>query len=572
MSGNRPDFIQDGPRLSNTYETDDLLRAFLKWKIGRTGTSETILTEVESDLQRFGARCATDLLELSRQAEASPPRLVQFDPWGRRLDHIEVSSAWQALDRISAEEGLIAIGYERTSGEFSRLHQFAKIYLFHPSSAFYSCPLAMTDGAARVLELHGSDDLKAKAFRHLTSRDPAAFWTSGQWMTEKTGGSDVSGTSTVAKSRDGHHALHGDKWFTSATTSQMTLALAKVEGAQDAREGLSLFYVELRDRDGRLQNIRINRLKDKLGTKALPTAELTLDGTPATIIGETGEGVKRISSLLNITRLYNATCSIGTIARSLALAKDYAKKRVVFGKRLSEQPLHLQTLADLETEFQATLLTVFHLAHLLGREETGSATVEDKAVLRLLTPVIKLWSAKQAIAIVSEVIESFGGAGYIEDTGLPGLLRDAQVFSIWEGTTNVLSLDASRAISKDGSLKPFFLDLERRLQRLPNAQLSGEIASVRKAASDLESFFRKISTAPADAQQAGARAAAFGIARVHAASLSLEFAVEAEPPSSGLHKKAWLEKARRFCRKPLFHPPSDEDLDATALKEIVFPK
>jgi putative acyl-CoA dehydrogenase len=216
--------------------------------------------------------------------------------------------------------------------------------------------------------LHGSPELQANAFKHLTSRDPATFWTSGQWMTERTGGSDISGTSTVAKLR---------------------------------------------------------------GTKALPTAELTLDGTPAELIGNTGEGVKRISSFLNITRLYNAVCSIGTIARVLALAKDYAQKREVFGRRLSEQPIHLQTLADLETEFQATFLTDFQAAHLLGREEIGSATTEEKALLRLLNPVIKLWSAKQALALVSEVIESFGGAGYIEDTGLPKLFRDAQVFPIW---------------------------------------------------------------------------------------------------------------------------------------------
>src|SRR5690606_15185802 len=241
----------------------------------------------------------------------------------------------------------------------------------------------------------------------------------GQWMTERTGGSDVSGTSTIAKKEGDQYKLYGVKWFTSATTSQMAMTLARIEGD----EKLSLFYLELRDKSGELQNIQINRLKDKLGTKALPTAELTLSGTPATLVGEAGKGIKTISTLFNITRLYNACCAVGYMRRGLALSIDYSKKRVAFGRPIIEHGLHVQTLSELQILFEASLQMTFHSAVLLGKVELNKATEVEAGVLRLLIPLVKLYTAKLGVQISSELIESFGGAGYIEDTGLPQILR-----------------------------------------------------------------------------------------------------------------------------------------------------
>src|SRR5437763_15088151 len=226
-----PEFVQEQPRLGNQYDDDAMLRSYLRWRL-----PAKLLAQVEPDLQRLGHRAATDILALGEEAEASPPRHVPYDAWGRRVDRIETSDAWRALDRVSAEEGIVATAYERAHGAHSRPHQFARLHLFHPSSAIYSCPLAMTDGAARTLERLGGDDPALRAaFERLTSRDPARFWTSGQWMTERTGGSDVSLTSTQARPCGDGYALHGVKWFTSATTSQMALTLARIEG--DARAG-----------------------------------------------------------------------------------------------------------------------------------------------------------------------------------------------------------------------------------------------------------------------------------------------------------------------------------------------
>ncbi|MFL5783510.1 MAG: acyl-CoA dehydrogenase family protein, partial [Bacteriovoracaceae bacterium] len=339
------EFYQDPPQLGNQYTSDRLLRSYLE----RTLPQE-ILKNITPDLERFGAEVAGPILKLGENAETNLPVHVPYSPWGKRIDDIRVSPEWIELEKISSREGLVAIGYERKQKEFSRLYQFAKLYLFHPSSAVYTCPLAMTDGASRIIELYGSKELKDRAYKFLTSRDPNTFWTSGQWMTEKTGGSDVSGTSTVAKLENGTYRLYGQKWFTSATTSQMAVTLARLEG----QEKLTLFYLELRDEKGNLQNIKINRLKDKLGTKALPTAELELTGTPALMVGEPGKGVKTIAGLLNITRLHNAFCAVGTMRRGLNLAIDYAGRRTAFGKKLIDHGLHVNTLAGLEVRFMAS--------------------------------------------------------------------------------------------------------------------------------------------------------------------------------------------------------------------------
>lgn len=177
------DVFQAPPILRNGFTHSRWLRAWLRHKL-----PPGIFVAATEGLTTFGEACAGACNDLARQAEAQPPVLVSHDPWGRRIDEIRVSHAWKALHDISAREGLVATAYAREAGEWSRLLQFAKLYLFHPSSAFVSCPLAMTDGAAKLLQTFGTEPVHQDAFAHLTSRDPRNFWTSGQWMTEIQGG------------------------------------------------------------------------------------------------------------------------------------------------------------------------------------------------------------------------------------------------------------------------------------------------------------------------------------------------------------------------------------------------
>lgn len=454
-------FYQEGPSLTNTYRSDETLQKFLKKNL-----PPEVQKEALPHLDHLGERAATDMLPWAQEAETQPPQHIPFDPWGRRIDEIKTCEGWKQLDRVAAEEGIVATAYERKFGAFSRIYQMALLYLYSPSSAIYSCPLAMTDGAARALELYAGQELKERALPHLITRDPSHFWTAGQWMTERSGGSDVSGTATEGHRFSGNspfaatHSLHGVKWFTSATTSQIALTLARPEGASAGSRGLSLFYLELRNSQGQLNNIQIHRLKDKLGTKALPTAELSLLGTPARIIGGDGDGIKKIASVLNITRIYNSICATGHMRRALDLATDYSRKRTAFGKTLLEHPLHQETLRSLEEDYRRSLVFCFFVARLLGQEEVGEISASERVLLRTLTPILKLYTGKKAVEISSEVVEIFGGAGYVEDTGVPRLLRDGQVFSIWEGTTNVLSLDMLRAFEKEQAL-PILLEYFR---------------------------------------------------------------------------------------------------------------
>jgi alkylation response protein AidB-like acyl-CoA dehydrogenase len=434
-------FVQSPPELGNQYTADRALRSYLARAL-----PADMLAEIEPGLNAMGELAGGELYQLQLADRENEPTLTHWDAWGNRVDRIEVTPLWRQAERIAAEQGLVATAYERKHGLLSRLHQFALVYLFTPSTDIYSCPLAMTDGAARALVASENQALIARAMPHLTSRDPREFWTSGQWMTEATGGSDVGLTETVARQEKGRWRLYGRKWFTSAIASQMALTLARPDGNPAGGKGLALFYVETRDAEGRLNGIQVNRLKDKLGTRKVPTAELTLDGAAAELVADTADGIKRIAPMLNVTRTWNAVSAVALMRRGLALARDYAEKRVAFGAPLAEKPLHLDTLAGLEADFQGALHLAFFTAELMGREEAGKASPEQEKLLRLLTPIAKLITAKQSVQILSEVIESFGGAGYVEDTGLPVLLRDAQVLPIWEGTTNVLSLDLLRAL------------------------------------------------------------------------------------------------------------------------------
>jgi acyl-CoA dehydrogenase len=498
-------FIQAPPELGNQYRLDRALRSHLARAL-----PADVLTEIDPGLDEMGERAGGELYRAQLADRAGEPVLTQWDAWGNRVDRIELTPLWRSAERIAAEQGLVATAYERRHGRHSRVHQFALIYLFTASTDIYSCPLAMTDGAARALLASGNRALIERAVPRLTSRDPGRFWTSGQWMTEATGGSDVGLTETVARREGERWRLYGRKWFTSAINSQMALTLARPEGNPPGGKGLALFYVETRDAGGRPNGILVNRLKDKLGTRKVPTAELTLDGTPAEAVAGTSDGVRQIAPMLNVTRAWNSVSACALMRRGLALARDYARKRVAFGAPLSRKPLHVDTLAGLEAEFQGALQLTFFVAELLGREEAGEASREQEGLLRLLTPVAKLMTARQSVEVLSEVIESFGGAGYVEDTGVPALLRDAHVLPIWEGTTNVLALDFLRALESAGGLDLVRREIGLLMGETRDAGLVRVSAQVERA---VEQSGEWLAQSQGDALEAGARRFALTVGR-----------------------------------------------------------
>ena len=510
-------FNQPAPALGNQYTADRVLRSYLKRRL-----PPDVCREIEPALEELGELSGGELYQMQLADRRSEPALTQWDAWGERIDRIEVTPLWQRAERLAAEYGVVAAAYEGRYGRYDRTYQFALAYLFHPSTDIYTCPLAMTDGAARTLLGSGNQTLIDRAVPHLTSRDPADFWTSGQWMTESTGGSDVGRSETIAqRAAEGAWQLYGRKWFTSAATSQIALALARPEGNPAGGRGLALFYIETRDPSGRLCNIYVNRLKEKLGTRKLPTAELTLDGTPAQLVLGPSDGVANIVPMLHLTRTWNSVTAVSAMRRGLALARDYAGKRVAFGAPLAQKPLHADTLAGLQAEMEAAFQLAFYLVELIGRDESGETSPEGSALLRLLTSIVKLTTGRQAVAVASEVIEAFGGAGYVEDTGLPTLVRDSQIFPIWEGTTNVLALDALKALSQGEGLAA----LQGRVaSAVSAAQDSALAAAGRTAQAALAHAAAVLAQAPPQHLEAGARRLALTLGRSLALALLVEHA------------------------------------------------
>ncbi|GAB6025788.1 hypothetical protein CHUAL_011768 [Chamberlinius hualienensis] len=453
------------------------------------------------------------------------------------------------MKSVSAEEGLIGLAYERKHLEYSRLHQLIKLYIYSPSAGLYTCPLAMTDGAAKTIEALSLKQLKG-AFDNLTSRNPEKFWTAGQWMTERGGGSDVAnGTETIAVPQsDGSYKLYGYKWFSSATDSDVTLTLARSvdENGQTTKgtKGLSMFYLTTRNAEGNLNNIEVVKLKDKLGTRQLPTAELLLDGAVAYRVSAEGRGIPAISNVLTITRIHNSLASIAAMRRILNLGRDYATKRRAFGSLVIDYPLHMQTMARMELETRGCCILSWEVGRLLGKEDCFVANDEEKLLLRLLTPIVKLYTAKKAMGIVSEGLELFGGQGYMEDTGIPRILRDVQVTPIWEGTTNILSLDVLRATMKTkGEVLTAFRSVVKRnvSSALTHPDLQESAKNVLKALEDVEMFIQKRS----DVLELAARDLAFSLAEIYIGSALIEHATWDKA------NKIDIVTAQRWCRRNL---------------------
>jgi acyl-CoA dehydrogenase len=479
----------------------------------------------------MGSRATSDeVLTLAATAEQELPEHVPFSPWGVRVDEIRVSPSYSELGGIGVAAGVTALPYESSLyAEKARLVWAGLLAMWGPSSALYSCPVAMTDGAARTLLDHGGvEDLEIVA--KLTSRDPAVAWTSGQWMTETTGGSDLSQTASVARvDATGNWHVYGTKWFTSSVTSETALTLARPEGSGEGSAALALFRVDRRFANGRPNAIEIRRLKDKLGTRALPTAELELRGALAHPVGTPNEGggLKKMATMLNVTRLHNAIGSAGALGRGLAWACSYARVRRVFGTPLISMPAHRATLADLAVDYAAALELALRCAELLGRIEHRVADRSEALILRSLTPVAKLATAKWAVAGVAEAMESIGGVGYCEDSTIPALVRNTHVMPIWEGTTNVLALDFMKSIWEGGRLDALMQDASACAEEATSEYVAEPVAAVKTAIETVKQKADELA-ADRDAAEAFARALALGVANTYAcARLCLQGSQEA---------------------------------------------
>ncbi|SGZ26196.1 BQ5605_C024g09857 [Microbotryum silenes-dioicae] len=454
-----------------------------------------VYTKIDGDCKVFQERIAGEMTDL--HGKLGEAKLTKYDQWGRRVDRLETSEGWRGLKRVAAEEGLVEIPMKREDGPYSRVHMFAKTYLFTPRGGVVGCPMAMTDGAQRAFTLFGTDQMKRDYLPLLASRNPDTAITAAQWMTERPGGSDVSLTETVAKpvsssnatANGAEYIIDGFKWFSSATDGDMSLALARTSG--EGSRGLSTFAIPMRNPDGTTNGIYIHRLKNKFGTKYLPTAELSINGAKAQLVGELGRGVSAIASMLNITRVHSAiSCTTG-LGHCLAIARAFAQVRHVGGKNgglLLHNEMHTAALAQSELVHRALLQFCFNTALLLGKSEAGvnekGPTHSESMRLRLLTPVIKTFAADLATSELTKCMEALGGQGYMVENEIGTFIADCNVERIWEGTTNTLALDVVRVIhgTKGKALAAFAEWAQSIFSQAPKKHAS----SIAELISDLE--------------------------------------------------------------------------------------
>ncbi|RDV05589.1 isovaleryl-CoA dehydrogenase [Undibacter mobilis] len=416
--------------------------------------SDTVLREcvtrekadwAEGGLQALGATLGKpETIKLGFDANRFPPQLKTLDRYGHRLDEVEFHPAWHELMAIALRAGLHSSPWAKPQAG-AHVARAAGTYMLNQIESGVYCPIAMTYGSVPTLQ--HAPDVAAVWLPKIYSRDyDKRFMTVGQksgallgmGMTENQGGSDLRTNATRAEATgDGSFRLYGHKWFMSAPMCDGFLVLAQ------SGKGLSCFLMPRFAPDGTRNAIRILRLKDKLGNKSNASSEVEFEGAYAQLIGEEGRGIPTIIEMGNHTRL---ECSIGSsslMRAAVVQAIHHARHRVVFQKKLVDQPLMTNVLADLALECEAATMLTFRLARAYD-EDDDVATV----FRRVVTPAAKFWICKRTPNVTLEAMEVLGGSGYIEESVMPRLYREAPVNSIWEGSGNVMCLDVLRALGR----------------------------------------------------------------------------------------------------------------------------
>jgi putative acyl-CoA dehydrogenase len=437
-----------------------------------------------------------------RLANEHPPRLRTHDRYGHRVDEVEFHPAWHDLMATAVSHGLHAAPW-RDSRPGAHVARAAGFYVWGQAEAGHLCPVSMTYAIVPALRhapalASAYEPLLAAASYDFGLRPPLGKrgLLAGMSMTEKQGGSDVRANTTTAVAQpDGSYLITGHKWFTSAPMSDLFMVLAQIPG-----KGLSCFLLPRVLPDGTRNGMRLMRLKDKLGNRSNASAEVEYENATARLVGEEGRGVRTIIDMVNSTRLDCVLAAATGMRLGVIHAAHHAAHRAAFGARLADQPLMANVLADLAVESEAATTVALRLAGATERAARGDE--REAAFRRLALAVTKYWVCKQAPAHAAEALECLGGNGYVEESGMPRLYREAPLQSIWEGSGNVAALDALRALTRQPeSAEAFFAELD--LAAGADRRLDEAIARLRKEAADpAESSARRLAEAMAVALQA----------------------------------------------------------------------
>ena len=408
---------------------------------------------VREELSQLGAFWGThEARDFGRLANKHGPELERYNSHGQRVDQVSFHPAYHALMRRSVLAGLHCSAFERGEDEAGLRHRARalRVYMTAQTECGHICPMTMTNASLASLK-HAPELLATWApkilsrsydrnFRRVEEKRGATI---GMGMTEKQGGTDVRANTTRAEPDGDVYRLTGHKWFFSAPMSDAFLVLAQ------AGEGLTCFFMPRILPDGTTNAIRLERLKDKLGNRSNASSEVEFDGASAWRVGNEGRGISTILEMVTLTRLDCAVASTGLMRAGLAEAIHHVRHRAAFGKQLVDQPLMQRVLADMALDLAAALALSLRLAEAFDMAPDQPA---EAAYVRLMTPAVKYWVCKTTPAFVNEAMECFGGNGYVEESSMPRLYREAPVNAIWEGSGNVMALDVVRALNSHGVL------------------------------------------------------------------------------------------------------------------------
>jgi putative acyl-CoA dehydrogenase len=426
-----------------------------------TAVTEHGASWVLPELHQLGELAGSaEVLELARLANVHEPVLRTHDRYGNRIDEVEFHPAWHQLMTVAVNHGLHASPWASTK-HGAHVARAAKFYVWTQAEAGHGCPISMTYSV--IPALRHAPDLAARFEPLLASgsydpglRAPESKQglLAGMAMTEKQGGSDVRANTTRAvPAGDGSFLLTGHKWFCSAPMCDLFLVLAQTES------GLTCFLLPRVLPDGSRNRMRIQRLKDKLGNRSNASSEVEYDEAVAWPVGEPGRGVATIIEMVSSTRLDCILGSAAAIRQACVEATHHTSHRRAFGAPLASQPAMTAVLGDLALESEAATTLAFRLAAAADQAARGDAS--ETALLRLLLPAAKHWLCKRTPVVIGEALECLGGNGYVEESVMPRLYRDAPLNSIWEGSGNVTALDLLRALARSpGSVDALRAELD----------------------------------------------------------------------------------------------------------------
>ncbi|WP_432702160.1 acyl-CoA dehydrogenase family protein [Lysinibacillus sphaericus] len=462
---------QDARQTTNFFTEDETLHKLLDMMLDKE-----LLVYAKRELTDFGGLCAGAIDVRAKHTDREgEPRLQRYNAYGEEVSQVWVNEGYKKTVEETYNTGIVGYVHKnipQLGRKGNYVYSFAQGYLLsHAEPGFY-CPVTLTMATAYLLDHYASDELKQRFLPHVCATGDTELYEGATFLTERQGGSDV-GANIVKARQDGHHYLmYGEKYFASNVgMCGVAMVLARIEGASTGSKGLTLFAVPWRLDNGKINNLRIRRLKDKLGVRAVPSGEVEFDGSLAYVVGELNKGIYYMLEALNLSRICNAVASIGIMRRGFLEAKHYVTNRNAFGQPLIQYPMIQDTLGEYAAKVHVEVATVFDLIQLYDKVTSGQGDEQDMVLNRLNIAIMKKETAEQAVHYASEAIELHGGNGFIEDFVTPRLLRDAQVLTVWEGTANILALELIRLVDKFYAHELFVRVMYERLTKLANGSL-----------------------------------------------------------------------------------------------------